>query len=555
MSAATRRCTAALVGLVVTLVVVLGLAAPAWAHAELESVEPATGTTLEDPPAQVVLRFSGAVDPVAGEIRVVSGDGAEVSGVEVGRVDGDTSTIAVDLPADLPDAAYVVAWRVVAADSHLLRGASTFTAGDTGPRIEPALVERLLTGSGGGRTGGAVLAVGRWASYVGLALALGVAALVLRGLGDPAGAVDRRLVRGGAVVAAVGTLVMIAGQAAVTASGAGSLVDPGAWADVVSTRAGGWWAVRALLMVGLALGASTTVLSRLAGRGSRPGAGTTAVAVAAAVAVLLVVSLGGHGATGRAPLVGLAATVVHLGAMSVWVGGLVLVAAVAWRHGRAAALGLARRFSPVALLAVVVLAATGLVNSWRQVGDIELLTSTDYGRVLLVKLAFVALAVGVALFSRRLVRRGSGTSVTGSAVGASVAGELVWIVAVLVSTVLLVNVRPAVAERAEPVTATVVTGERTAQVTLDPARTGGAAMHVYLFSTSGTLDRAQDITVRATLAERDIGPLVLPLVPAGPNHVTAPAVDLPLPGLWTIEVAARYGDFDQATFDMEMRVR
>jgi copper transport protein len=100
----------------------------------------------------------------------------------------------------------------------------------------------------------------------------------------------------------------------------------------------------------------------------------------------------------------------------------------------------------------------------------------------------------------------------------------------------------------------VVVGERIVQVELDPAVTGGTEMHVYLSSPGGGLDRADEITVEATLPAADLGPLDVEVVPAGPNHVIGPAVDLPVAGLWTFEVTARFGEFDQVIFTVQIPV-
>ena len=43
------------------------------------------------------------------------------------------------------------------------------------------------------------------------------------------------------------------------------------------------------------------------------------------------------------------------------------------------------RFSTVAFTCVVALVVTGTVQSWRQLGSLDALTSTNYGRVLLLK--------------------------------------------------------------------------------------------------------------------------------------------------------------------------
>jgi copper transport protein len=79
-------------------------------------------------------------------------------------------------------------------------------------------------------------------------------------------------------------------------------------------------------------------------------------------------------------------------------------------------------------------------------------------------------------------------------------------------------------------------------------------MHVYLSSPSGALDRADEITVRAELPEQDIPPFDVEVFPAGANHVVGTGVNLPVAGLWTFEVTARYGEFDQVVFTVQIPV-
>jgi len=52
----------------------------------------------------------------------------------------------------------------------------------------------------------------------------------------------------------------------------------------------------------------------------------------------------------------------------------------------------------------------------------------------------------------------------------------------------------------------------------------------------------------------DLGPLDIETVSAGPNHVIGPDVELPVAGLWTFDVTARFGEFDQVVFTVEIPV-
>src|SRR5262249_16799227 len=110
----------------------------------------------------------------------------------------------------------------------------------------------------------------------------------------------------------------------------------------------------------------------------------------------------------------------HLLAAGTWVGALLPLAALprcsvaeAGADARPYAVIAARRLSRMALLAVVVLAATGLVNAWTFVGSVGGLLGTPYGRLLLIKLSVLAPILALAIANRRrLLPALSGDAVT-----------------------------------------------------------------------------------------------------------------------------------------------
>ena len=57
------------------------------------------------------------------------------------------------------------------------------------------------------------------------------------------------------------------------------------------------------------------------------------------------------------------------------------------------------RFSLVGMAAVATLLATGIVNSWYLVGNVDALLNTHYGKLLLIKLALFLGMVGIAAFN------------------------------------------------------------------------------------------------------------------------------------------------------------
>lgn len=99
---------------------------------------------------------------------------------------------------------------------------------------------------------------------------------------------------------------------------------------------------------------------------------------------------------------------VHLLAGSIWVGGIVMMAIVVWRRSRAGrptgAAELALRFSPLATVSLVAVGTAGLVMTVMVMDSLGELTGTEWGQILLLKVAAVGLAgVGGAYNHFRLI--------------------------------------------------------------------------------------------------------------------------------------------------------
>ena len=519
-----------------TVIVLFGLligASPVSAHAELLSSFPGNQELLVEAPAEIALQFTESVDPIEPGIRLVDADGNDVELGAVSQTAG-TDRMRAAVPTTLDDGTYVVAWQAVSADSHRVRGSFTFSVGIP-TAVTPGVLDGIFDGGSDTSTDSLLLGIGRFLSFAGVGLLVGglMMALALA----PTTVASRRvgvLLVVGAEVAFVGTLWMIAAQANIIG---GSFF---AWTDVADTRSGQWWIAR-LVVIAL-FSVLIALRSRLAVQG-----GTVVVALLG-LGVLGVVAAGGHAVSGDAVVLGFVSTLVHLAAMAIWVGGLAVVL-LAPAPGRFWAM--VTRFSAWALGSVVALAASGAANAWRQLGSLSGITESSYGRWLVIKLVLVVLVVGVAAFSRRTVHtRSDGASVL---VRRSVAVELAGIVLILGATAGLVNSPPPI-DSPEIVSVSAVVGARVAQVELEPAVTGGTEMHIYITSPSGALDRADEISVTAELPEQDIPPFDVETVPAGVNHVIGTNLNLPVAGLWTFEVTARYGEFDQVVFTVQIPV-
>ena len=558
-----RRLAVAAVTAAVTLVLV---ASPAAAHAELESSDPAAGSVLDTAPEAVTLDFNEEVELSLGGVRLFDADGKQLDVGAPERVSGDASMIRAPLPS-LSNGSYVVAWQVISADSHPARGAFTFQIGQGSGADTRSLVADLLGGSATNGTSEAALTAARFVAYAGLALLLG--GLVFVAWAWPGGAdvaATRRLLWSGLALAVLGALAAFALQGPyVTGQTVTKAFDTDLWNGVARTRFGRSTLARAAL---LALGGGA-LLVQLRRCRTVVWRGSVAVLV---LATATTVAFAGHAGVERLPVLGLVADIAHVGAMSVWLGGLAVAGLLALRAsspvraparsvGAASAVDLEsaevgdvspdrldddtaltmRRFPLCARVAVGVLVVSGVAQAWRLVGGIEPLADTSYGRTLLVKTAIVAAMVVAAWFSTRALSRREGKTLR-----QSVRDEVAFGIGVLAVTAVLVGTAPARAVTGEPFSVSVVKDNLIADVTIDPAIAGRPnEMHMLFTPPGGSLERLQGVDVRFTLPDRDIGPLEIRVDTAGPNHWVASGFELPFAGDWELEMLVRVSDFEQ----------
>jgi copper transport protein len=233
-----------------------------------------------------------------------------------------------------------------------------------------------------------------------------------------------------------------------------SAVDGRLLGDVLATDFGRQWAVLVLLWF-----LSLVVLAEALRRGEsavrslawRVGAG------AIGLGALRVYGLTGHSRESAHPLIGQLADVVHLIAMTVWIGGLaMLLVGVLPRRRTDELAAVLPRYSQLALGCVLAAIASGTVLAWSDLPSVGDLTSTTYGHILLVKIAVLTLVLAAAFGSKTWVEhrldfvvilRGEGSITTSAArlvrpAVLSVAAETGLLLLVLTVASVLVTADP-----------------------------------------------------------------------------------------------------------------
>lgn len=308
--------------------------------------------------------FSEPVTPAGAGIRVYAPSGRQVG--QTTRTRGAVLNSAIDGEGA---GTYVVLWQVYAADTHPSRGAFAFSVGHASANPYASLLEATEVGTTT-PPGLAIQALARFIHFVGFALVFGVAGyrILTRQVG-PLG----RLVGVGVGLLIVAEPVALAGQLASLS------FDPDTTLAVLGSSFG--------RILGLRLGAALLAWTLIATDRPWP-----VVGVGAATAVLD--GLSAHGIP-AVPFVGQLLVAVHVGAMGLWVGGI------------AGYLGSPdRRFGRYALATFGVAAVTGLLLAVVHTSVGEALLTSDYGRVLVLKILVVGGAVAAALIRRRRLEVG-----------------------------------------------------------------------------------------------------------------------------------------------------
>ncbi|MCX5082769.1 MULTISPECIES: copper resistance CopC/CopD family protein [unclassified Streptomyces] len=378
-------------------------AAPVSAHAALTGSDPKQGAVVEQAPTRVSLTFSEEVALSDGSVRVLDPAGKRVDTGKTTDLGG--TTYGIPLHSGLPDGTFTVAYQVVSADSHPVSGAFTFSIGAPS-KTTAALPDQT---AGGGVVGG-LYGIARYLSYAGFILTVGGAAFVLACWPRGAGVRPvQRVVVGGWITLTGATLAMLLMRGSYTGSGAvGDIFDLTLLGQVLQTKSGAALVSRLLLLAAAAL--FIAVLFGAYEKRTDPkekkdltfGLAIGGAVVAAGLAATW--AMAEHASTGIQAGLAMPVDVLHLLSVAAWLGGLTTLLVALYRAPSIEATAV-RRFSRVAFCAVSTLAATGLYQSWRQVGSWSALTGTRYGQLLLLKIGLVAVMVGVAWISRKWTGR------------------------------------------------------------------------------------------------------------------------------------------------------
>ncbi|QKS69778.1 copper resistance protein CopC [Paenalkalicoccus suaedae] len=382
-----------LIGLIIVIASIMVLPSTAFGHAYLAESEPMREASVTLPPEEIRVTLTEPINTQVSQIQVVNDRGEELAGSVTGRED-DTVIYTPDEP--LEDGVYTVNWQVLALDSHVTDGSFRFAVGIELPAQQVG--ETVMIGGGtpeGHVDAGDTLhsqqsersSTLTWLRIIDLVtftVAAGIF-LFLRYFWQTVAlsGLERWLYIGSAgvfIITGFGQLYVRAGQ--LGGEAAWSLLPSLAMHSTVGNVA----IARPIIFLLLAVLVSFHVrLPRLL------------------LFVLLVATFAwtSH-ATEFLPLLSHGT---HVAVAVIWTAGL-LGFTVASFVVKPTKQGLhyfherISKFSTVALVSVLILAASGGFLSFYWVGDLTSLMTTDYGQSLLWKIGFFIVAIIIATFHR-----------------------------------------------------------------------------------------------------------------------------------------------------------
>jgi len=95
--------------------------APALAHSFLVDANPSSKDHVDAAPKTVKLKFGAGVEPAYSKLTIETGDGKVLASGAVGKPETPRE-LTLDAPADMPPGRYVVRYRVLSQDGHIVEG-------------------------------------------------------------------------------------------------------------------------------------------------------------------------------------------------------------------------------------------------------------------------------------------------------------------------------------------------------------------------------------------------------------------------------------------------
>jgi copper transport protein len=285
-----------------------------------------------------------------------------------------------------------------------------------------------------------------------------------------------------------------------------------------------------------------------------------------AIAILgAAVALGAAGVTGHSAAAGWmwwAVAAAHVLAAGFWLGSLPPLLNALRASAIADAAALLQHFSRVAVPAVVALALAGGALALQRMHGLEDLLVTDYGGLVLLKIAGAALLMAIAALNKFALTPAVARAAPAAArrLRLAIGAELALMAGVVGIAATLAHTDPHAGHR-HPADASaggtmlrLETGERIAAIELHPAKPGRNTLTAAFTKRDGTKLAPLEATLELALPGRIEG-FSIKLSPLGDGKFAGDIAELAVAGRWQLRIDALITDFEKAIFRGEIEIR
>ncbi|MBC1811121.1 copper resistance protein [Listeria booriae] len=499
----------------------------AEAHAYLQSSTPADQSELKVAPENVVLTFTEMIQNEYPSIIVRDSKGDRVEKGKAFIHPENDHVVEVALQDGLADDVYSAEWRVVSADGHPVSGVISFKVGKTSQAF-------VTTDAANSTTASWPSTVMKVILYIGFSLIAGVILFFLALYRGGISAGMRRktvwLLGAGLGLVLLGLLLFLPVQVQIYTGGDVWNLDA-MLAIIQKASIGHLWLVQVAAFVLLVVSFAVMLGKEWLGRVWI----WTLPAVFFAV-ILFAKAMQGHAAGSASKSVAIPMDFVHLVCASAWVGGIIVLFVLLAKEASASLVW--NRFSPFAAVFVAGIIVSGLLMSVINLGSMASLFTTDYGRVILLKIALFVLMGGLGLV-HYLYMRNTGKLVSGKTVIAEFCVGLV----LLGVAAVLTNVQTPPPKPPEAFSEKTATKTGFVSLKIMPAVVGDNTFLVVFTDSDGQV-------------RTDFQKVTLTAIPRGnkksstfeakknaQNQYVATGLYLNAPGRWKLEVHALTEDF------------
>ncbi|MEH7304878.1 copper resistance CopC/CopD family protein [Neobacillus drentensis] len=504
------------------------------AHAYIKKSTPLENETVEKAPAEVMIRFDETIQPAFNSIKVFDSNGKRVDQND-GRIDPkQPSILKSGLQNNLPNGSYRIKWKVVSSDGHPVEGVIPFQIGDEG------VGSTSLHKETSGYIPKADLIVIRWLQYISNACYVGLLffyMVVMPKRIREFASIDKKF---GKLISVSLTLLFL--SILINLPLQATIESGFSWSEVFSfqlfeniltnTSFGRTWLIQIAILITLFL------LTIIMGMSERLKRIIWWICFLLGSSLLLTKAVTSHAASQTNNLMSIAMDFLHLFAASIWIGSLIgFVGVLSIRNNpnnNQDYLTMIKRFSKWGCILVLLLTFTGIYGSLLYIPNLSALVQTNYGQVLMYKISLFVLMILLAAVNFLKGKKG-----TAKGLGASLKGELLIGLMVLILSVVLTNL-PTAIQSPGPFKETKIVNKGV-QVTLraTPNIVGVNLFEVTLKDKSGKpIKDIEQLHLTFTMLEMDMGKETVSLTKTADGKYTVKGLHFSMAGDWNVHVHA-----------------